>query len=65
MIKVTRNGVDVKVEYFNDYNQRERVATAFCKNVESSKELTSTIRKAIKLGYGFVKCRGILEGDTI
>jgi len=65
MIKVTRKGVDIKVEYYNDYNQREGVATTFCKDVQSAKELTATIRKAINLDCGFVKCRALLEGDTL
>jgi len=65
MIKVTRKGVDIKVEYTNDFNQVEGVATTFCKDVESAKELTVTIRKAISMDYGFVKCRALMEGDTL
>lgn len=65
MIKVTRQGVDVQVEYFNDFNQREGAATTFCKDITSAKELAATVRKAVKLGYGFAKCRAILEGDTL
>jgi len=65
MIKVTRTNVDVKVEYISDYNQSEGVATAFCKSVDDAKALVSTIKQAIKLDYGFAKCRAILEGDTL
>lgn len=65
MIKVTRKGLDIKVEYYNDYNQRDGVATTFCKDVQTAKELVSIIRKAIKTDCGFVKCRALLEGDTL
>ena len=65
MIKVTRTGVDIKVEYINDFNQSEGTATAFCKSVDDAKELVSTIKRAIELDYGFAKCRALLEGDTL
>ena len=65
MIKVTRKGVDIKVEYINDFNQHEGTATTFCKDIASAKELTATIRKAIKMDYGFAKCRALLEGDSL
>jgi len=65
MIKVSRKGTDVKVEYYNDFNQREGQAAAFCKSIKAAQELTQDVRKAVSLGYGFAKCRAILEGDTI
>ena len=65
MIKVTRKGVDIKVEYYNDFNQREGCATTFCKSVKDAEELANTVRKAVKQGYGFAKCRAILEGDSL
>lgn len=65
MIKVTRKGVNINIEYINDLNQSEGMATAFCKDVKSAKELTATIRKAISMDYGFAKCRALLEGDTL
>lgn len=65
MIKVTRKGVDIKIEYTNDFNQVEGVATTFCKDIKSAEELTKTVRKAISMDYGFAKCRALLEGDTL
>jgi hypothetical protein len=65
MIKVTRKGVDIKVEYYNDFNQCEGCATTFCKSIKDAEELVKTIRKAIKMDYGFAKCRAILEGDSL
>ena len=65
MIKVTRKGVDVKVVHTNDYNQVEGIATTFCKDIKSAEQLTKTVRKAISMDYGFVKCRALLDGDTL
>lgn len=65
MIKVTRKAQDVTVEYFNDLDQREGRSSVFCKDIASAKELAATVRKAVKLGYGFAKCRALLEGDTL
>lgn len=64
MIKVSRNGVDVKVVY-TDESEKERIATAFCKNIELAQELVDEVQEAINQGYGFAKCRSILEGDSL
>ena len=65
MIKVNRKGVDITVKYYNDFCRLEGSATTFCKDIKSAKELAKTIRQARDLGYGFAKCRAILEGDTL
>ena len=64
MIKVSRKGVDVKVTYTDEMG-KDSAATAFCKNTEAAQELAEEVREAVNLGYGFAKCRAILEGDTI
>lgn len=64
LIKISRKGVDVKVIYTDELG-KQHVATAFCKNKELAQDLADEVSEAIKQGYGFAKCRAILEGDSL
>jgi hypothetical protein len=64
MIKVTRRGVDITVTLTDEFGNKHAAAT-FCKSIIDAEKLAKTIRKAVKMGYGFVKCRAILEGDEL
>ena len=65
MIKITRTGTDIRATYYNDFNQKESGLNTFCKDIASAKELTKTLREAVKRGYGFAKVRSIVEGDSL
>ena len=56
--------MDVKVTYTDELEQ-SHIAMAHCKNIEWAKRLTNMVRHAINQGYGFAKCRALLEGDSI
>ena len=64
MIKVTRKGSEVKVTYSNEVD-RDMASKANLNSIPAATEIATTIRLAIALGYGFAKCRSILEGDSL
>ena len=64
MIKVNQKGFDVTVTYIDEMEQ-EHIASVFCKDVEAARDLKKEVNEAVKEGYGFAKCRAILEGDSL
>lgn len=64
MIKVNQTGFNVTVTYTDELRQ-EHKANTFCKDVEAARELKREVNEVIKEGYGFAKCRAILEGDSL
>ena len=64
MIKVSRKRRDVTAQYFDGLGE-PHVVTTTCKDVLSAMALQRDINKAIARGYGFAKCKAIMEGDAL